>query len=111
VLSFPGRDGKVVIPPLAFASLADRTAGIELFQIVQTAPTTLRVRFNPAEGAERSRVWQELHAQIRGLLDKNGLDGVTVELAEEPPQRSLGGKHRQVIPLKIDLANDESGQS
>lgn len=103
VLQFPSSDGRVVIPPLAFASLADRTAGIELFQIVQTAPTTLRVRFNAAEGAERSRVWQELHTHMRRLLDKNRLDDVTLELAEEPPQRSLGGKHRAVIP-----AEDES---
>ena len=45
LLTFADIHGQAVtLPPLALSSLADRTAGLELVQIVQTTPTTLSVR-------------------------------------------------------------------
>lgn len=51
VLTFPVEGGAPIsIAPLAFSSLVNRTPEVELFQIVQTAPTNLRLRLRPSEG-------------------------------------------------------------
>lgn len=98
VLSIPTTDGeRISIPPLAFE--IDHIPGVELFQIVQTAPTTLRVRLRPAAGADPDRLWQAAHAAIARLLTEHKIEHVTIERAEEPPEQTAGGKFRQVIPL------------
>ena len=100
VLTFPASHGeRVAISPLALGTLVDRTPGVELFQIVQTTPTNLRVRLKPADGADPERVWPAVHAEITRLLTDNKLEHVTVERAEEPPEQSPGGKYREIIPL------------
>lgn len=100
VLTFPTEGGnQVSIAPLAFATLVDRTPGIELFQIVQTAPTNLRVRLKTATGSDPDRVWEAIHAEIAHLLASSQLEHVTLEHAEEAPEQSPGGKYRRVLPL------------
>ena len=37
--------------------------------------------------------------EIAHLLSEHNLDHVRVEIAEEPPQQSPGGKYRTIIPL------------
>ena len=100
-LSFPTERGEpVTLAPLAFGTLFDRTPGVELFQIEQTAPATLRVRMLLAAGTEPDRVWQTVLAELTRLLADNKLDTVTLERADEPPrQEPGGGKYRTVIPL------------
>lgn len=100
VLTFLNDRGeKVRLAPLAFSTVADRTPGIELFQIAQTAPRTLRVRMRLAAGAEAETVWRAACKEIEALLGKHRLRQVTLERAGEPPEQSPGGKYRQVIPL------------
>ncbi|QIN85421.1 phenylacetate--CoA ligase family protein (plasmid) [Rubrobacter tropicus] len=104
VLTFPadhtGRDaGRVAVAPLAFGTLVDRTPGIELFQVAQTAPATLRVRLRPAAGADPESVWRAVQDEITRLLASHGLGHVAVERAAEPPEQSPGGKYRTIIPL------------
>lgn len=100
VLTFPTHDGEpVTIAPLAFATLADQTPGLERFQVVQTTPTTLRVHLQPADGADPDGAWHALHTQITRLLHDHQLAHITVELAPEPPEQSPAGKFRPVIPL------------
>lgn len=100
VLTFPsGRSEPVTIAPLAFGTLIDRTPGIELFQVVQTTPTTLRVRLRPAAGTAPESAWQVVQSEVAQLLAGRGLDHVAVERAEEPPQQSPGGKYRTIFPL------------
>lgn len=94
VLTFPVERGE----PLAFGSLADRTPGVEQFQIVQTAPMTLRVRLRVATGADPDRVWQAVRSEITRLLAAHKLGHVAVEQADEAPQQPPGGKYRMVIP-------------
>jgi phenylacetate-CoA ligase len=100
-LTFPtqGRE-QLTLAPLMFATLADRTPGIELVQILQTTPTTLRVRLRPAAGTEPDRLWRTLHAEIAQLLGGHRLGHVTIERADESPQQSPGGKIRTVLPLQ-----------
>jgi hypothetical protein len=98
MLTFITDGGKTVSIPALMFEIAD-TAGVELFQIVQTAPTSLRVRLSVATGADPDRVWKATHAEITRLLGEHKLDHVTVERAAEPPEQSPGGKYRQIIPL------------
>jgi phenylacetate-coenzyme A ligase PaaK-like adenylate-forming protein len=99
VLSFDGTDGELVtIPPLAFSTLADRTPGLQIFQIVQTEPAKLRVRMK-VHDADPDRVWDKIEGDLKRLLAERGLKQISVELAPEPPEQSKGGKFRQIIPL------------
>lgn len=100
VLAFPGDDGaRVVLAPLTFSTIVDRVRGIELLQIIQTEPRTLRVRLRVAPGNEQAVAWKGVHDEIKQLLNDRHLRQVRIERAEEPPQQSPGGKYRQVIPL------------
>lgn len=106
VLRFPTEAGKdVSIPPLAFE--IDHVPGVDLSQVVQTAPTSLRVRLRFASGADPDQVWRTVHGELKHLLDSHELHQVTIERAEEPPEQSRGGKVRQVIPLaQAELRGD-----
>jgi hypothetical protein len=88
------------VPPLALE--IDHVPGVELFQIVQTAPTQLRVRLHPAADADPNRVWRAVHSELTKLLNEHGLGHVSVELAAEPPVPSSAGKYRTVIPLALE---------
>lgn len=101
VLIFPVAYGeRISISPLALGTLVDRALEVELFQIVQTAPTNLRVRLKPADGSDPERVWQSVRAEITRFLADNNLDHVTVERGDESPEQSPGGKYREIIPLR-----------
>lgn len=100
VLTFTTEAGEQVsIAPLALSTLIERIPGIDLFQIVQTTPTNLRVRLRLAAGADLDQVWQAVQTDITRVLAEHKLGHVTVERAEEPPERSLGGKYRTIVPL------------
>lgn len=100
VLTFPADRGeRITLPPLLFGTLVYVIPGIEQFQVVQTAPTSLRVRLRPADGADPDRLWQAVQARLTHLLTEHHLGHVTVERAGEPPEQSPGGKYREVIPL------------
>jgi len=101
VLTFPAADGRglVTVPPLALGTVVDRTPGVELFQIVQTSPTSLSVRLRADPGADRARVRAAVREGISALLTDLGLAHVTVDPVAEPPEQTTGGKYRTVIPL------------
>ena len=101
VLTFPAASGSgvVAVPPLALGTVVDRTPGVELFQIVQTAPTRISVRVLPGAGADPEQIRAGVGKGIAALLTELGLAHVTVESAPEPPEQTTGGKYRTVIPL------------
>lgn len=98
VLTFPTERGERVSIPALMFEVAD-TAGIEQFQIVQTTPTTLRLRLRLATGADSERAWQGASSEIRRLLRERQLEHIRVERADEPPEQSVGGKYREIVPL------------
>ena len=98
ILTFSTEHGEQVAIPALMFEVVD-AMGVELFQIVQTTPASLRVRLRPAAGTDPNRVWQAVHAEVTRVLNARGLDHVTVERAEEPPAQSFGAKYRAVIPL------------
>ena len=98
VPTFPTERGeKVSMPPLVLE--VDHVPGVELFQLVQSAPTLLRVRLRTAADADPNRVWQAVHVELAKLLTEHGLGHVSIKLAAEPPIPSSSGKYRTVIPL------------
>ena len=100
MLALPSNSGeRITMPPLLFGASIYHIPGIEQFQIVQTAPTSLRVRLRLATGTDPDRVWQSVNGAIRGLLARHRLDHVMLERAEELPEQAAGGKYREVIPL------------
>jgi phenylacetate-coenzyme A ligase PaaK-like adenylate-forming protein len=100
VLTFPARSGEpVTIAPLALSLPLEHLPGVELFQIVHTAPAGLSIRLQPRPGADPEHAWQTVHTEITRLLTSHELDHVTVNRAPEPPQQTSGGKFRAVIPL------------
>lgn len=100
MLIFPKNDEKVTIAPLVFSTVTARISGIDLFQLVQTSPTSLRVRLKLSPGAEPDPVWQKVFAELTRVLKENKLDHITIEQAEELPEQTPGGKYRETIPLE-----------
>ena len=98
-LLFDSNGGEVGVLPIALRGLIVRTPGIERFQLVQTTPTALCVRFETDSGADPEAVWRSLSGAFEELLAEHGLAHVTVERGEAP-QRSPGGKYREIIPLE-----------
>lgn len=99
VLRFATADGRsVAIVPLAIGSVVDGAPGVRRSQIVQTAPTVLRVRLECEPGSDEATVWQAVAARLRAFLATQGLEHVEVVRAAEPPQQKAPfGKFRHVI--------------
>ena len=107
MLTLPTEHGeRITMPPLLFGTSIYQIPGIEQFQMVQTAPTSLRVRLRLTDSADPDRVWQAVHTEITHLLARHKLANITVERAEEPPEQSPGGKYREVIPLNEAKINE-----
>ena len=88
---------RVSIPALMF-EVVDASE-VELFQIVQTSPTSIRVRMRVAPAADTDVIWTAVQTEIGRVLETQNLRNVTVERAAEAPEQSPGGKYRTVIPL------------
>ena len=98
VLVFSAESGeKVTINLIMLGTEVDRVWGIDLFQFVQTSPTSMRVRMLLSTGTDPDRVWQAMHTEIKNVLVKNNLDHITIERADEPPEQSPGGKYNVII--------------
>jgi phenylacetate-CoA ligase len=98
VLTFPTERGdQISIPPLVLE--IDHLSGVELAQVVQDAPTSLRVRLRTAADVDQDQVWERIQGELANLLAGHGLRNVTIRRAEEPPEQSRSGKYRTVIPL------------
>ncbi|MBS0421063.1 MAG: phenylacetate--CoA ligase family protein [Proteobacteria bacterium] len=93
------RLGERAIAPLVLQTAVDRLPGIERFQIVQTAPTTLRLRLRVRAGHDPGSVRKQAEDGIRKVLAANTVSGVSIERSDEPPETIPGRKYRTVIPL------------
>lgn len=91
------------MPPMAFYALLDPVPGVDLYQVVQTAPDALRVRL--AISGDAATVWQRVEADMRDLLARHGLGHVRFERGDEPPEQTQGGKIRPIIPFKVKGLN------
>lgn len=101
VLRFTGAGGKVVkIVPLAISGVVDETPGVHRSQLVQTGPSTLRVRLERKAGVDEEVVWRDVATNLAAYLARQGVTGVHVVRASEPPEQGARfGKFRQVIAV------------
>jgi phenylacetate-coenzyme A ligase PaaK-like adenylate-forming protein len=101
ILRVPGGvGGKVVLLPMAVATVVEETPGVRRYQVLQTAPSTLTVRLETDPGTDRTEVWFRVRARVAALLRTHNATGVTLELATEGPQADpRSGKLRHVQNL------------
>jgi phenylacetate-coenzyme A ligase PaaK-like adenylate-forming protein len=99
VLELRGADGLTVsVLPLAIGSVIDETPGVHRSQLVQTGPTSLRLRLDLTAGSTAEQVWDSACANLAEYFAAQGLSGVEIIRAAEAPETSVtSGKFRQVI--------------
>jgi phenylacetate-coenzyme A ligase PaaK-like adenylate-forming protein len=98
LLYLEASDG-ATIPLLAITltSTVVDTPGVQRYQVIQTGPTTLRVRLEVAREADEEWVWEALAQRLRGYLAAQGLPHVDVVRDSDPPRPDpVSGKFRRV---------------
>ena len=67
-------------------------------QIIQTGPSTIRLRLEPEPGTGTEEVWAAVLGNLHAYLAVQGLSDVElVRVDEAPAQSPTSGKFRQVI--------------
>jgi phenylacetate-CoA ligase len=104
VLAFIAGDGEAVrLPPLAIGSVVEGTASVHRSQLVQIDRSTIRVRLEARPGEDPERMWAGVLADLDRYLVAQGVTGVSLIRAEEPPRTDeKSGKFRQVIGAGLD---------
>jgi hypothetical protein len=83
--------------PLALAATVKLTHGAKRFQVIQTAPTTLRVRLEVAPGVDDQQVSESVVRRLQNYLSAQGLPSIQIQRAPEPPLPDpISGKFRRV---------------
>lgn len=98
ILKIPTREGRsMLLLPMVLSTVIEETPGVQRFQVIQTRPTTLRVRLAAEPGANEPQVWTKLVSRLRSYLAAQGIADVTIEHASEyPAPHPVSGKFRQV---------------
>lgn len=120
ILRLQSGDGRAVaVVPLAIGAALEAAPGVHRGQIIQTGPTTIRLRLEPEAGTDTEAVWARASERLMAYLADQGLQGVALIRDDEPPtQDPRSGKFRQVIaapagphrPTAADQ-DDEAGSS
>lgn len=99
LLKLPAREGgEVVLIPMAIATVVEETPGVLRYQILQTAPAGLTIRFDEDASSDRSTVWTEVNRRLTGFIAAQGAGPVTIELADQRPEvNPRSGKLRHVV--------------
>lgn len=101
ILRLIGADGRTVkIVPLAISGVVDETPGVHRSQLLQTGPSTIRVRLERKPGVDEAKVWRDVAANLSAYLAQQRVANVDIVRASEPPEQSARfGKFRQVIAV------------
>ena len=85
ILSFPTHDGREA----QFSSLTfygeGLIPGVRRHQVIQVAPTRLRVRLEAEDPLQAGALWSTVRERLGAVLAAQGCSTVAVELAAEPP--------------------------
>lgn len=110
VVSLCASNGSTVrLLPLALTTVVEESTHVHRFQIVQTAPDRLMLRFDCADHGDRHRAWRAAADALRTYLTRQSLSNVHVGLDEQRPlvdHRS--GKLREVVVAKESASSDAS---
>lgn len=78
---------RVRLAPLALSTVVEEAAGEHRFQIAQTAPDRLAVRFDTGGSeAQRAQVWRRASRALQSYLVSQSLPNVRVVLDRAPPR-------------------------
>ena len=99
VLRLQATNGRTVsVLPLAIGSVLDETPGVYRSQLVQTGPASVLLKLALEPRAHAGQVWDSACWNLTGYLTAQGLAGIEIIRAAEPPETSaISGKFRQVI--------------
>ena len=99
VLHLDAGGGRAIsVTPLAIGTVADETPGVHRSQLIQEAPSTIRLRLDLDPGVDVEAVWRRAIEALARYLTQQGAPGIEIIRASEPPQQVPGsGKFRQVI--------------
>ncbi len=98
ILHLPNADG-ILTPllPMALSTVIEQTPGVRAFQLIQVAPTTLRIRLTVIPGMDEAHVWTTLCHRLHTYFSTQGLPSATLEHdPEEPQPHPVSGKYRQI---------------
>jgi phenylacetate-CoA ligase len=105
VLQLQGRDvAAVSLPPLALTTVLEEEAHAYDFRLEQIGPRALRLHLG-APDREKS---EAARAALRAYLERQGLDDVNIDIADEPARRQgPGAKLRRI--LRAPAARERAG--
>ncbi len=98
ILTFAAPDGSGVrVPPQALMTIMETCSGVQRFQLIQVAPTSLKVRLEVSAGADRAQVWDRVSRQVRDYFVQQGIPTIEIMLSPEAPQpHPINGKFRHI---------------
>lgn len=92
----------VSLAPLAISTVVEEEGGVHRFQVIQCGPRALKVRFETPPDVPRAQAWRRIARALRGLLDRHGLEGVSVRESTTPPHADpVSGKLREVLGMRV----------
>jgi phenylacetate-CoA ligase len=111
VVSMVAPDGRVVrLLPLALTTIVEEAAHLHRFQIVQTAPDRLLLRFDRGDERARQAAFRAAAAALRRYLVRQSLPDVRVELDPRGPAADRrSGKLREVVVARATTAGHPRG--
>ncbi|RPJ44145.1 MAG: phenylacetate--CoA ligase family protein [Chloroflexi bacterium] len=98
VLRLQAESGKVIpVLPLAIWAVIKSAHGVQRFQVIQVAPSAVKIRLETYPDAGRLDTWNALRDELLKFLAAQGLPNVEARLADELPVRDeRSGKFRHV---------------
>jgi putative adenylate-forming enzyme len=98
ILQIQVQDGKIVpVLPLALWAVIKQTNSVQRFQVIQTGPTRLKIRFESYPGSDRQVAWNHIHSSVSQFLQSQGISQIQIIPADEPPLRDpKSGKFRHI---------------
>ena len=100
ILHFASDGETVDVLPLAIKAGLEVIPDLERVQLIQVGRSELSVRMSCLDESRTASVWLSVSGALRGFLDRQGLQRVSVNLDDQPPSDlGLSGKFRQVIAL------------
>lgn len=88
ILVLRSAQGKgIPLMPKAIGAVIEESAGLQKYQLIQTAPDHLAIRVEPGPGHADAAVWATTERRVRDYLRAQGLGNVQVARDPAPPQR------------------------
>jgi phenylacetate-coenzyme A ligase PaaK-like adenylate-forming protein len=85
------------VMPVVLSTAGVETPGVQRYQVIQTAPARLTVRFEPSSDSNKNQVWESLSRHLRQRLSDQEVPFVEIDLDPESPRPDpVSGKYRTV---------------